>query len=142
MIDANDYVDPFGNLRPAERVLLPQWWNAGTPLDEAIAAPMGPSSIAVEAQISHKRWVVACPSPGCYGAQLTAPDDRRFMCVECGNAAVGRKWRPVIWPEEHAQIGAILDERPADVAHWSPGETLDDLRAENRMLAAAHRIGA
>lgn len=139
MLDANDYADPIGNLQPAERCLIPQWWNASTPLDEATKAPMGPRSTAVQAVVSHKRWVVGCPD--CMGAQMTAPNDPRFMCVECANAAVGGKWRPVVWPKEHAEIGQLLDVRPPNVAHWSPGETLDDLREENRMLAEAHQIG-
>lgn len=139
MIDANDYADPLGGLPPAERVLLPQWWTAEVPLDKALKAPMGPSSTAVNAVVSHKRWVVACPD--CMGAQLTAPQDRRFMCVDCGNVAVGGKWRPVLWPKEFAEIGSLLDGRAPNVAHWSPGETLADLRQENKMLAEAHQIG-
>jgi len=138
-LDANDYADPIGGLSPAERCLLPQHWNALTPLEDAITAPMGGKKLRVAAVVDNGRWIVKCPD--CPGAQLTAADDPRFMCVECANAAVGGLWRPVVWPTDHAEIGELLDVRPRDTANWLPGETVRDLQVENELLATAYRLG-
>lgn len=139
MLDANAYADPVGNLSPAERCLLPQHWTAPTPLDAAYAAPTGPASTAVFAVANHGRWVVECPD--CHGAQLTAHEDPRFMCVECGNAAIGGKWRPVVWPKYPRDISALLDERPRHLANTEPGQTLKQVRKENQVLAEAVLLG-
>lgn len=145
MFDANDYrhgpVHP-----PAERCVRPRrpdgtpvFWLAPTPLEDALAAPVGPKSTAIFATANHGRWIAECPD--CRGAQLTAPEDPRFMCVECGNASVGGRWRPVIWPKDHAAIGALLDERPRHLANALPGETLSQIRKENKLLAEATILG-
>ena len=109
----------------------PALWLAAQSVEEALAASVGPKSTAIYAVANHGRWIAECPD--CKGAQLTSPDDRRFMCVECGNAGVGGQWRPVVWPKDHAAISALLDARPAERArNWLPGETGADLRAENK----------
>lgn len=138
MLDANDYADPFG-LRPAERCLVPQHWTAVTPLEDAITAPLGGSSIAVEVVVNNGRWLVQCPD--CPGAQLAASEDPRFMCVECANVGVGGLWRPVNWPKAHAEISALLEVRTRDIQNWLPGETVMQLREENELLARAYRLG-
>lgn len=107
---------------------------AAVPLDPA--APTGPSSTAVAVVANHGRWVVGCPD--CTGALLAHPGDPRFLCVTCGNAAVGGKYRPVIWPKQYEQIGQLLDARTnRRLRNWSPGEKVADLRRENRLLASA-----
>lgn len=134
MRDANDYLGADIGLPPAERALLPHHWRATQPLEDALKAGMAPRSTAVEAVVNHGRWIVPCPD--CPGAQLTAPEDRRFMCVNCGNASIGGKWRPVRWPKRHEDIEALLAVRIEKLANWSPGETVADLRAENELLAS------
>lgn len=117
----------------------PAFWLAPAPVEDALTAAIGPKSTATYAVGNHGRWIAECPD--CHGAQLTSPDDRRFMCVECGNAAIGGKWRPVIWPKDHAAIGALLDERPRHLANFAPDETLKDIRRENKLLREAVLIG-
>lgn len=104
-------------------------WRAETPHEQAMAAKTGPASTAVHVTANHGRWIVECPD--CQDAQLAARDDKRFMCVGCANAAVDGVWRPVIWPKNHEDIEAILEERPHDRhKNWAPGETIEDLIAE------------
>lgn len=107
----------------------PVFWAADRDLDEAMAAPLGSKLIAIEVYANHGRWVVECPV--CHGAQLAVRDDPRFMCVSCGNVSVGGKWRPVVWPKDHAKIEALLDRRPmAHNRNWAPGETVQSLLRE------------
>lgn len=117
----------------------PAFWLGPQSVEEALAAPMGPKSTAIPAVANHGRWIAECPD--CRGAQLTAPEDLRFMCVECGNASIGGKWRPVVWPKGHKAIGELLDERPKHLANTTPGQTLAEIREENRLLAEATILG-
>lgn len=88
---------------------------------------------AVPVVANHGRWVVTCP--GCRGAQMTSVTDQRFLCNVCGNAGNGGKFRPVTWPTDYAQIGALLDVRPdVRLRNWSPGETVASLTLENKAL--------
>lgn len=135
-LDATHYANPLG-VPPAERVLYTDWV-ASVPLEVALMAPVGSSAIAVEVVVNHGRWIAECPD--CSGAQLTSPEDRRFMCVSCANVAVDGRWRPVKWPKAHVEIGGMLDVRPRDVANWLPGETVAQLREENELLASAYRL--
>ena len=132
MRDATYYPDT--SRPPAERALLRENWFAPVPLEDALTAGVAPRSAAVYAVANHGRWIVQCPD--CFGAQLAAPEDRRFMCTDCGNQAIGVLWRPVIWPAAPEEISALLDSRPTDLANWSPAETVDDLRRENELLVA------
>jgi hypothetical protein len=134
------------NCPPAEHCLRarnhlgePAFWLGPQPVEEALAAATGPKSAAIFAVANHGRWVADCPD--CAGAQLTSPDDPRFMCCECGNAAIGGRWRPVTWPKDHAAISALLDERPRHLANAAPGETLKQIRRENKLLSEATLIG-
>lgn len=104
------------------------YWSSVIPLDNALAAPLGPPEIAVPAYANHGRWIAECPD--CSGAQMASPSDYRFMCNLCANVAVGGAWRPVTWPEERDSIEALLIERPLANQNWTPGETLDDLADE------------
>jgi len=104
-------------------------WRAPISPDQAFAADVGPVGTAVAAYVSHGSWVVECPD--CAGAQFACPDDHRFMCNECANALNGGLWRPVIWDKQRAKIEALLQNRPRENQNWRPGETLDELRAEN-----------
>lgn len=80
------------------------------------------------------RWIADCPD--CRGGTayvwLSTP---LMFCIQCGNGAIGGKWRRVEVPAERRQIEDILLRR-GDVARmsWTPGETLDLLRAENETL--------
>lgn len=86
------------------------------------------------AYVNHNRWVWDCPIRACPGAQVTHPDDRRAFCMHCYNCGDG--WYPVIWPDDKAQIEALLDVRPANhFKNWNVGESLEQLAAENLQLA-------
>jgi len=115
--------------RGAEWVCL-LFWQAPTPY----APTAGVAGPALKVYANEGRWVVDCPD--CSGAQLACRTDPRFMCVYCGNASVGGKWRPVSWPRSADLIEIELSARPVEHQHWLPGDTLRQLRAEN----AAHGL--
>lgn len=85
-------------------------------------------SAPIPATCNHGRWVVLCE---CGGAQLASADDPRFFCVSCLNERQGGKWRPVTWPEQRSDIEQVLRERFTENANWLPGESVEQLRAEN-----------
>ncbi len=84
----------------------------------------------IVAHVSNDAWVADCPD--CGGADIVFLATPLLWCHECGNAAVGGKWRPVVLPEEHENISAILDMRPRrETRNWRPYETVQDLREQN-----------
>lgn len=105
------------------------YWSAPVPLADALAAPLAPAELAIHVYANQGRWIAECPD--CRGAQIASATDYRFMCTVCANVAVEGLWRPVIWPEEHAEIDAVLADRPQVNQNWLPGETVADLEAEN-----------
>lgn len=104
---------------------------AGNPLPPL--GPHPPAEISTEAVghaiVRQRRWVVLCP--WCPSAQYAHTTDKRFFCVECGNAAVGGKWVAVEWPPNPEEIERTLMVRPSDNRNWEWGETVADLVAEN-----------
>ena len=122
--------------RGAEWILhRPGGWSAPRDLGEALAAGTAPDSEAVVVVGNHGRWIVQCPN--CNSAQLAAPKDHRFMCSECANIAIEGLWRPTIWPRNHAELSAILDQRAdRSMQNYEPGETAAELREQNDYLAA------
>lgn len=86
--------------------------------------------LAVDAFVNEGRWIVQCP--WCGGAQLVSPETFSVLCVECANNGIGGMSVPVRWPDEAPAIEAALVQRPAPRhMNWRPGETVDDLLAEN-----------
>jgi hypothetical protein len=77
---------------------------------------------------NHGRWVVDCP---CGSAQVACRTDHRFFCVECRNSWAGGRWAPVVWPKQLDDIEGLLDARLPKYAHWTPGEDVMTLVAEN-----------
>lgn len=84
---------------------------------------------AVLARVDHGRWIGDCdlPDPSdaeperiCRNAQALDPDDPRYFCVACANAAVSGRWRPVTWPPDPAAVEAPLEGLPADEQNWTP----------------------
>lgn len=100
---------------------------------------------AVQARHNQNRWVVDCTTcSSALGVPAAATDgpelarwaitlkvgDAETRCWDC-KSAIG----PIRWPNDPAGIEAILSYRPDPATrNWEPGETLEDLLAEN----AAH----
>jgi hypothetical protein len=80
----------------------------------------------VVARVDWGRWVGDCnlwdAAKGwtCRGAQAVDPDDPRFFCIACHNAAVGGRWRPVTWPADIAAVEAPLEALPVPEQNWTP----------------------
>jgi len=87
-------------------------------------------SITVKAEINHGRWIVKCP--WCSGAELADKDDRRFFCLSCFNKAINGKFIKVEFPNKAIDIETILKVRPAKNQNWTPGETIAQLKNENK----------
>jgi len=51
----------------------------------------------VKAMWDEVRWVARCE---CGGAEVVDPAEPVFFCCSCGNAGVGGRWRPVVFPED------------------------------------------
>ena len=80
------------------------------------------------------RWIADCPD--CRGgAEYVWLGTPLLFCASCGNREIGGRWRPVRIPAERAEIERLLLARPdGDQRAWEPGETLDQLRAENGLI--------
>jgi hypothetical protein len=95
------------------------------------------SAVPMTARINHGVWIASCecgaeghPSPGC----VVYLDNPIGWCVRCGNRAHGGMWRPIMVPgaDERAAIEAVLLCRPSlSDRNWQPGETVDELIAQN-----------
>lgn len=86
---------------------------------------------ALLARVNHNRWIVDCPD--CNGAEFVWLDQLVMMCQSCWNSSVGGKWRRVRIPADVQQIEAALEKRHAPQnRNWEPGETVADLKADNR----------
>lgn len=84
------------------------------------------------AEANWGRWVARCPRPLCTNALALDPGQNLFVCTGLGGCGIEA---PITWPADPQAIEAILWMRPvARTQNWSPGETLEDLLAEN----AAH----
>jgi hypothetical protein len=87
------------------------------------------------AWIQQGALVVSCPE--CAGTKdeelhpvwLDGP--HLMFCAVCGNCATGGQWRLVALPEHLAEIAALLSVRPPQARNCLPGQTVDDLVAEN-----------
>lgn len=83
------------------------------------------------ARVDHNRWIADCPD--CGGAEFVWRDGPSVMiCQNCLNGGIGHAWRAVEFPGDIAAIEAALLARPLPQnRHWSPGESVADLLAEN-----------
>lgn len=82
----------------------------------------------VHAFVNHGNWLVRCPY--CNGAEY-AFEEGWFFCCSCKNSYIGHKYQRLVFPEERAEIEALLAYRPLLNRNWNPGETLEDLQREN-----------
>lgn len=97
----------------------------GAPVDTVKDAP------PAIAYVNHSRWVADCPTDGCGGA-VTLLRMAPFLCGNCLNVEIGHRYRPVVWPLEEAAIeDALFGRLLPEHVNWRPGETVDELLAEN-----------
>jgi|1185.fasta_scaffold108400_2 hypothetical protein len=84
------------------------------------------------AEVHRGMWIVRCPAVYCWSAMAVTLGLPEFVCLgdgSCGEAA------PIVWPRDPLAIATLLRMRPDPTTrNWLPGETLQDLVAEN----AAH----
>lgn len=86
----------------------------------------------VRARINFGRIVVDCPNRHCVSALTLPPGWPLYACWDCPTIA------GIVWPDNLPDIAAVLLLRPdPNTRSWNPGETLEDLVAEN----IAHRAG-
>ncbi len=83
------------------------------------------SDAPIAARINDGSWLVDC---GCRNAPLTSPAWGVAYCFGCGVRHTN-----VVFPDEHGAIASVLLERPRmENRNWFPGESVEDLRAQNR----------
>ena len=134
-----------GRAEPPYRGLLP---NVAALLGVRPPPPLGrvvEAAAPAVARVNHGRWIADCPSEGCAGAEMVWPATPLFWCGGCGNRALGGLWRRVALPEraERASIEAALERRGEPAArNWAPGETVEDLLAEERPAPTRRRSAA
>ena len=127
---AEDFHHPDPRMQDAsaaERIVITFWFKN----DFGARLPSNMTQKAITyARVDYGRWVVDCP--WCKSAQHASREDRRFFCVECGNAPVNGHWIGVFWPPEWEQIEELLSRRPHPGNQWWwPGETVQGLEREN-----------
>lgn len=77
----------------------------------------------IVARVDAGSWLVDCD---CGNGVSTDPEWKMGCCFGCGAVHVN-----VIFPEDHAEIERLLVARPQKNRHWVPGETLEQVRADN-----------
>lgn len=93
------------------------------------------------AEVSWGIWLANCPRPGCANAEHFGkhPDSGHVggltgTAFKCGTVPVGGCGLTcaAVWPDNVADIERLLLMRPIpSTRNWRPGETLNDLLAEN-----------
>ena len=155
ILDGNDYAQSLG--KPSLRELLKsaKYERFDTPYKD-----VEPTGKPVFAFVSFGFWVASCE---CNGAEYVA-DGQPFYCMSCGNYEYGGIPRPVIFPENRAEIEAELLRRPITMSTgrnaweraqraraatqtpagwlsrtWLAGETVKDLKTQNAILGKRRR---
>lgn len=82
----------------------------------------------LKAYVNQGRWTVKCE---CNDAEF-AWDEGWFMCRSCFNGNHKHKYRKAVFPKDRKQIEKLLEIRPLQNRNWRDGETLAQLRAENK----------
>ena len=77
----------------------------------------------VKARIEGGFWISDCE---CKAGNAVHPEWPRARCFACGAVHL------VKFPKAQNEIEALLLARPQTARYWAPGETVSDLRAENK----------
>jgi hypothetical protein len=81
------------------------------------------------------RWIATCPDCPGGTAYVWTGGPHLMWCLACCNSEIGHKWRRVVLPPNRKEIERLLDARPlSSLRAWVPGETVEQLRAENEHL--------
>ena len=92
--------------------------------------PMRPDVAGeVKAYVNHGRWLARCPY--CNGCEYVS-EGTPFFCCSCGMMENDHRPMRVVFPDDRAEIEAVLEVRAAKHAHWTPDETVADLKKENK----------
>jgi hypothetical protein len=86
----------------------------------------------IAARVNYGRWCAVCECGGCEDV-----DDREpvFICLSCGNEG---RLRPVVFPENKAEIERLLLKRAkVSTRNWT-NQSVEELAAEN--LAAGDEV--
>jgi hypothetical protein len=113
----------LGGVKGSVALSVVRQWGEGAKMNfEARGDPL-------PVEVNHGRWIASCPY--CRGA-LLMDESEPFFCPDCLMVANGGYARPVLWPENVAEIEAALLARPNPAnRNWTMVETVDALRAEN-----------
>ena len=80
----------------------------------------------VSAEIHRNQWLALCTR--CDGAECVDPSWPLFVCANCGLGPVS-----VVFPDDREAIEGELLKRPDPATRgWLKGETLADLKRENK----------
>lgn len=123
MIHAKDAL-PFARRQGLETWFRRVALDNGHPIGEGIS-----TLPALPARVEHGRWLVDCP--GCSGAELADISEPVFLCLSCGNKFAGNLPVAVAFPQQRAEIEAVLEKRPRENQNWSDKESVEDLIAES-----------
>lgn len=95
------------------------WYRDGIAAAGVASWPAG----RAPARVNHGRWIVEC---GCGNGLLVEMTSREALCIRCGAI-----WEAVL-PPNWREIERVLCRRwQREAQNWSPGESIDLLRAEN-----------
>jgi hypothetical protein len=103
--------------------------DARTPRQEPEPRGYAKEAAPLYVEVNHGRWLVKCRE--CAGAELANPKERWFWCRGCYNHRDAYMLLPVVWPDDPDAVAKELGVRPTENRNWTPGETVDLLRAEN-----------
>ncbi len=91
--------------------------------------------------VNHGRWVVECPADNCRGAIDVSEriGGDAWVSCDCADRSVCYHgdnrcglMLSVDWPDDPLEIWRILYRRhDPSTRNWLPGETVEDLKAEN-----------
>ena len=127
LITANMYFNRVGGWEGWQKqVIIPE-------LAKRLISEQGYDDRPLTAYVNHGNWLIQCPD--CDGCERVW-EEGWFMCLNCFNASVGHKYRKTIFPEERKEIEMILINRPLPNRNWQHRETIEFLKAENKLHSA------
>lgn len=97
-------------------------------LEKALSKPKGEP---VKAIINQNRLIAYCDM--CGGAEAINLNGS-FYCLTCYNAGNDGKPRPIKYPRGFKNIVELLEKRPKFLQRNYLGETLSELKKENRLI--------